>query len=94
MRQSLFLLPLLAPGLPLAAGGDELSEHLFFEEMPTVLTASRIQQPLDHVPAAITVIDREMIEASGVLEVVDLLRLVPGFQVAYVTGHTFSATYR
>ncbi|MEW7976968.1 MAG: hypothetical protein AB2814_05875, partial [Candidatus Sedimenticola endophacoides] len=31
LRQSLFLLPLLAPGLPLAAGGDELSEHLFQE---------------------------------------------------------------
>ncbi|KAA3654421.1 MAG: TonB-dependent receptor [Proteobacteria bacterium] len=33
-------------------------------------------------PAPVTLIDREMIEASGFTEIHDLLRLVPGFQVA------------
>jgi len=71
----------------------DLSEDLFFEDIPIVLTASRIQQPLSNVPAAITVIDQEMIEASGAVKIVDLLRLAPGFQVGYVSGHKFTATY-
>ncbi|MDX5362608.1 MAG: TonB-dependent receptor, partial [Pseudazoarcus pumilus] len=54
----------------------------FFEPLPVVLTASRLaQSPLD-APAPVTVIDREMIDASGFTEVHDLMRLVPGFLVA------------
>lgn len=58
------------------------ADDIFFSDMPMVLTASRLSQsPLD-APAAITTIDREMIEASGFTEIHDLLRLVPGFLVA------------
>jgi iron complex outermembrane receptor protein len=54
----------------------------FFDDIPIVLTASRLaQSPLD-APAAVTIVDREMIEASGFTELHDLLRLVPGFLVA------------
>lgn len=60
-----------------ASAGD-----FFFDDIPIVLTASRLEQsPLD-APAAVTVIDREMIAASGFTEIHDLLRLVPGFLVA------------
>ncbi|HEY0664397.1 MAG TPA: TonB-dependent receptor, partial [Thiobacillaceae bacterium] len=60
----------------------ELSESLFFDAMPMVLTASRVaQSPLD-APAPVTVIDREMIRASGFTEIHDVFRLVPGFLVA------------
>lgn len=63
---------------PVAVRADDM----FFGEMPMVLTASRLaQSPLD-APAAVTTIDREMIEASGFTEIHDLLRLVPGFLVA------------
>lgn len=54
----------------------------FFDEVPLVLTASRLEQSALDAPAAVTVIDREMIEASGFTELHDLLRLVPGFLVA------------
>jgi iron complex outermembrane receptor protein len=55
---------------------------MFLSDQPMVLTASRIQQsPLD-TPAPVTVIDREMIRDSGFTEIQDLMRLVPGFQVA------------
>lgn len=65
-------------GLPSAAGAG----NVFFDEIPIVLTASRLaQSPLD-APAAVTIIDREMIVASGFTEIHDLLRLVPGFLVA------------
>jgi iron complex outermembrane receptor protein len=59
-----------------------VSESLFLSDQPIVLTASRIQEsPLD-TPAPVTVIDREMIRDSGFTEIQNLMRLVPGFQVA------------
>lgn len=69
-----------------------LEESQFFEPIPVVMSATRLQQPIDETPAAITVIDRQMIELSGALDVVDLLRLVPGFQVAQTTGNLFTVS--
>src|SRR5512134_2109461 len=68
-----------------AEGG--ISEQEFLREIPVVLSASRLRQPLDQAPAAITVIDREMIEASGAREIPELFRMVPGFVVGHVRGH-------
>jgi iron complex outermembrane receptor protein len=66
----------------MSALADDVTESMFLAEQPMVLTASRIQQsPLD-TPAPVTVIDRETIQASGFTEIQDLMRLVPGFQVA------------
>ncbi len=71
-----------------------LSEEMFFdEELPVVLSATRIQQPLSDVPVSMTVIDRQMIDASAATEIVELFRLVPGFQVGYQTGSRFTVTY-
>ena len=76
------------------ASAAKPTETDFFWEPPIVLSASRLMQPLSEAPAAITVIDRKMIEASGFTEVADLLRLVPGFQVALSTSRsTTAATY-
>lgn len=69
---------LLGLGLSAAANASDP----FFDEVPLVLTASRLEQSALDAPAAVTVIDREMIEASGFTELHDLLRLVPGFLVA------------
>jgi len=76
-------MPLLVGVLVCGPGwADDLSESMFLADQPMVLTASRIQQsPLD-APAPVTVIDREMIRDSGLTEIQDLMRLVPGFQVA------------
>lgn len=63
-----------------------LSEQDFLDDLPVVLTASRLNQPKAESPAAITVIDRDLIEASTALDITDLLRLVPGFQVGQVSG--------
>ena len=57
-------------------------ESLFYEDVPVVLTASRLAQSAYDAPAPVTIIDRELIEASGFVELHDLMRLVPGFQVA------------
>jgi iron complex outermembrane receptor protein len=71
----------------------EVTEADFFDEMPVVLTASRLSQPVNEAPAAVTVIDSEMIRASGFRDIPDLLRLVPGFSVAYSEFNTWTAAY-
>ena len=60
---------------------------------PHVLTPSRLPQRLDEAPGAVTVIDRAMIEASGARRLVDVLRLIPGFQVGYKTNRLPTAAY-
>lgn len=70
-----------------------LSEEDFFAEVPIVLTATRLSQPVNEAPAAMTILDREMIAASGAREVADVFRLVPGFQVQHENGHTPIVTY-
>lgn len=58
---------------------EALTEQEYFSELPVVLSVTRLAQPLDDVPGAVTVIDREMIRRSGAREITDVLRLVPGF---------------
>lgn len=70
-----------------------LSEKDYLGPLPTVLSATRLSQPLPEAPAAITVVDRDMIRASGARELADVFRLVPGFQVGYVSGHWQTVTY-
>ena len=69
------------------------TENPFMDEMPIVLSATRLSQPLSEAPVATTIIDRQMIEASGARTIPDLLRLVPGMQVGYFDGNTPVAVY-
>lgn len=83
-----------AASLAMAAeSANLLDEQVFFDELPVVVTVTRLPQNYIDVPASVTVIDRRMIEASGVSNIPDLLRLVAGFQVAHVAGNRWSATY-
>ncbi|MHB8758705.1 MAG: TonB-dependent receptor plug domain-containing protein [Thiobacillus sp.] len=71
----------------------QVDEADFFDDLPVVLSASRLSQPLADAPAAVTVIDRDMIRASGFRDIPDLLRLVPGFSVAYTRDNTWAVGY-
>lgn len=81
------------PGAAVAELSGGASERDFLEELPVVLTASRLVQPLADAPGAVTIIDRDMIKASGAREVVDLFRLVPGFQVGMAYFSTPAVAY-
>jgi iron complex outermembrane receptor protein len=76
-----------------ARASDGLTEADFFADVPVVLTASRLSQPLGQAPAAVTIIDRDMIRASGFRDIPDLFRLVPGFTVAYTRDNTWGVGY-
>ncbi|MBI5899368.1 MAG: TonB-dependent receptor [Rhodocyclales bacterium] len=92
---------LLALSAAWAAGGAlaqqapvaEASEHGYFEDLPVVLSVSRLAQPLNEVPGAVTVIDRDLIRRSGAREVAEVLRLVPGFLFTRRNGANPVATY-
>ena len=93
------LLATLAGVLPLqlALAADSLrgaeAELPFFEELPTVLSASRLPQALNEAPGSVTILDREFIRATGYRDVARLLRLVPGMQVGQERGHSQWVTY-
>ncbi|MDP2821842.1 MAG: TonB-dependent receptor [Sulfuritalea sp.] len=72
---------------------QEVSEHDYFGDLPVVLSVTRLAQPLNEVPGAVTVIDAETIRRSGAREVAELLRLVPGFLVTRRNGGSTVAAY-
>ena len=59
----------------------EVDEDDYIGDVPYVLTVSRLSQPVSDAPSAVTVIDKEMIRASGIVELPEIFRLVPGFYV-------------
>lgn len=78
---------LAGDGLDVPAGSG------YFDALPIVLTPSRLPQPLNEAPAAVTIIDRELISASGYRDVARLLRLVPGMQIGQERSGAHWVTY-
>ncbi len=73
-RIGLLTLSLLASSFVLAADDVAMAdptEQDFLSAMPVVLSVSRLAQPLPEASGAITVVDREMIRASGFHELPD-----------------------
>lgn len=60
-------------------------EEVFADSLnlPVVLTPSRMATPIHESPSAVTVIDRDLIRASGATSLVEVMRLVPGMVVGY-----------
>ena len=98
-KSSLITLIILSHILPNISSAQEsevaqLTESDFFNDFPVVLTATRLKQSKKNSPTATTIIDREMIDASGFTDIVDLLRLAPGMLVNYDSGHIGNAGYQ
>jgi iron complex outermembrane receptor protein len=70
-----------------------VSETDFLDDVPVVLSASRLSQPVNEAPASVTVIDQDMIRASGFRDIPDLMRLVPGFVVSYTRDNSWAVGY-
>ncbi|MBI4808044.1 MAG: TonB-dependent receptor [Nitrosomonadales bacterium] len=85
---SLFFAPQAAP-----AAEEVQSEQAYLQDLPVVLSASRLSQPISEAPNAMTVIDRDTIHASGYRNVADLFRLVPGMYVGYQDGYSPFVSY-
>lgn len=81
---------LLSVGLASAGENSAFSERAYLDEMPVVLSVSRLSQRVDEAPAAVTVIDRQMIRESGVWDLAEVFRLVPGMVVSYHSTRAYS----
>jgi iron complex outermembrane receptor protein len=75
---------LIVPGRDAHLRGQE-KEHLLFEEIPVVITASRKEQPITEAPTTITVISSEDIKYSGAVNIPDILRQVAGVDVMTIS---------
>lgn len=80
---------LIGAGMAPAAESG-FSEGFYLDEMPVVLSVSRLSQRVDEAPAAVTIIDREMIRDSGAWDLSEVMRLVPGMYVAYHAARYYS----
>jgi len=71
-----------------------MTEEDILGDIPMVVSATRLPQSVTDTPVSMTVIDRQMIDASGFVEIPDLFRLVPGFQVGLSwRDHHTAVTY-
>jgi iron complex outermembrane receptor protein len=77
----LIVLALLAQSAAPAFAEGSADDLEFFESEAQVVTASRREQKVSEVPLAVDVITREDIEASGAVEIWDLLRFRVGMDV-------------
>jgi iron complex outermembrane receptor protein len=75
------------------AAADSLTELDFLGDFPIALTVAKLPQPINETPASVTIINQAMIQASGFRDIPDLLRLVPGFSVAYTRNNTWAVGY-
>ncbi|MDB5888666.1 MAG: TonB-dependent receptor, partial [Rhodocyclales bacterium] len=67
-------------------------ENTYLSDLPVVLSASRMPQPLNEAPGAVTVIDGDFIRATGYRDLARIFRLVPGMQVGQERGNNYWVT--
>lgn len=82
---------LLTIGLPVVSAASELEP--LENNIPVVLTPTRLRQPLSDVPGSVTVLTAEMLRRFGITSIPDALRLVPGMAVTQVAGNDFRVSY-
>ena len=95
-------IPTTAPSLELSAtapvstgSGSELTDMSLEDLMNVEVTSvSKKKESIADAPAAVTVIDQDMIARSGFSTIPDLLRLVPGMDVARVNSYSWAISAR
>ena len=80
---------------PINANNEDpaLADDAIWEDVPTVITATRFKQSMKDVPAASTVITSDMIQYLDIRLIPEALRLVPGMTVTYVAGNQAEVSY-
>lgn len=87
-----FLFILMLNANTIYANENYIDEDSLFDEVETVVGATRLKQKITKAPVSVTIIDSEMIEASGAVDLHDLLRFVPGFFPFSVSGNEIGVT--
>ena len=87
---ALLTIPAWPQEVPKDLGSKSLEDLMNIE----VTSVSKKEQKLSHTAAAIFVITQEDIRRSGATSIPDLLRMVPGLDVAQVNGSTWAISSR
>ena len=74
------------------ANENYIDEDSLFEEIDTVVSATRLKQKITKAPVSVSIIDSDMIQASGAVEVYELLKFVPGYFSYAVSGSQYGVT--
>ncbi|MEX2475995.1 TonB-dependent receptor plug domain-containing protein [Marinobacter sp.] len=87
----LFLSPAIADD---SEPSSQLSEPELLEPpLPEVLTTTRLRQPKSKVPGTTTIIEGDLIRDLGVMNLVEVFRLVPGMTVTEVGSNNPVTSY-
>ena len=70
-----------------------LSEDDYIGDVPKVLTVSRLAQSKEDSPSAVAVIDSATIRASGIVDLPEIFRLVPGFYIGKNAGFIYNSNH-
>jgi len=90
-----WLVMLLLLALPAAAQQNDLSQLSIEDLMNTQVTSvSKKEQSLSRTAAAIFMITADAIQRSGATNIPDLLRMVPGVDVAQINANTWAISIR
>jgi len=65
------------------------SEIIGYKNIGSVLTPSKIEQSIANSPSSVTVITRSQIDALGIKNIPEIMRLVPGFSVGRLRGNDY-----
>jgi iron complex outermembrane receptor protein len=83
----------LASTAAIAAEPNSVAGIVDLPAASTVVTPTRLRQPLRDVPASVTVITADMLRRLGITSIVDALRLVPGMHVTQASGSRILVNY-
>jgi iron complex outermembrane receptor protein len=101
LYSSATLLAVTAALAPALAVGNDIPDKVeplpgfysFSDDIPEVLTTTRLRQPKTRVPGSTTVIEGNLIRQLGINSLVEIFRLVPGMVVGEVGSGTPVTTY-
>jgi iron complex outermembrane receptor protein len=83
------------PSTTVPSGSHDLNDMTLEDLMNVQVTSvSKKAEAIADAPAAVTVIDQDAINRSGFSTIPDLLRLVPGMEVARINSYTWAISAR
>lgn len=93
MEKFIIFFVLLLSASTITANNSSSGNDPFWQEVPTVITPTRLKQSIRDVPASISVITSDMIRNLNIRTIPEALRLVPGMTVTYVAGNQPEVSY-
>jgi iron complex outermembrane receptor protein len=93
MIKAVTIVVLLFSFSTVTADGFMPDDDPYWQDVPTVITPTRLKQSIRDVPSSISVITSDMIRNLNIRTIPEALRLVPGMTVTYLSGNEPVVSY-